>query len=174
VYVVSQAGNDAYAFDSDIVLARVPKENVSRRKDYEFYIGSDAQWDPLWSADIRQRRPVFSDPRGTQRIALTHNRALGRYFLTTAHDDGSGETHTPALGVFDAPEPWGPWTTVYYNDHWADGWMIHHKFSPAWMSRDGKTMWLAFSGQYKPGGNDYCLLARKATLTMVDAEERQV
>ena len=43
--------------------------------------------------------------------------------------------------------------------------MIHHKFPTAWMSADGHTMWLAFSGQYKPGGQDYCLLARKATLT---------
>jgi hypothetical protein len=174
VYVVSQAGNDAYAFDPDIVLARVPKESVSHREAYEFFAGSDARESPLWSTDIRQCRPIFTDPQGTQRIAITHNRALRRYVLTTAHGDGSGETHTPALGVFDAPEPWGPWTTVYYSDCWAEGWMIHHKFPPAWMSQDGKTMWLVFSGRYRPGGNDYCLLARKATLTLVDPEERQV
>jgi hypothetical protein len=34
------------------------------------------------------------------------------------------------------------------------------------MSADGCTMWLAFSGQYKPDGQDYCLLSRKATLTV--------
>jgi hypothetical protein len=166
VYAVSQAGNSAYAFDPDIVMARVPREHVARRQAYEFYAGSDAEGDPLWSADIGQRRPIFSDPQGTQRIAVTHNRPLGRYLLTTAHSDGSGATHTPALGVFDAPEPWGPWTTVYYNDHWAQGWMIHHKFPPAWMSGDGRQMWLAFSGQYRRGGRDYRLLTRKATLTL--------
>jgi hypothetical protein len=85
--------------------------------------------------------------------------------LVSAHSDGVGSTHTPALGVFDAPEPWGPWTTVYDDDEWSsDGWMIHHKFPTAWMSDDGKTVWLALSGQYKDGGRDYCLLARKATL----------
>jgi hypothetical protein len=129
---------------------------------------------------------VFTDPRGVQRIGLTYNANLRccprlrnsaglctnagveRYVLVTAHDDGSGATHTPALGVFDAPEPWGPWTTVYYDDRWStDGWMIHHKFPTAWMSADGRTMWLAFSGKYVPGGQDYCLLARKATLTVV-------
>jgi hypothetical protein len=166
VYVVSQDGNDAYALDPDVVLARVPRGCVSDRDAYEFYAGSDGTGHPTWSPDIHQRRPVFTDAKGTQRIAVTYNRPLGRYLLTTAHDDGSGATHTPALGVFDAPEPWGPWTTVYYCDRWADGWMIHHKFPTAWMSEDGRKLWLAFSGQYRPGGDDYCLLARKATLTV--------
>ena len=167
VYVVSQAGNDAYAFDQDIVMARVARERVRDRGVYEFYVRSSAGGYPRWSPDIDRRRPIFSDPRGTQRIAMAHNRALERYLLTTAHDDGSGATHTPALGVFDAPEPWGPWTTVYYSDTWSsEGWMIHHKFPTAWMSADGRTMWLAFSGEYTPGGQNYCLLARKATLTV--------
>jgi len=173
VYVVSQAGNDAYAFDRDIVMARVPRKSIHRRGAYEFYLGSSAGEQPRWSPDIHRCRPVFSDPRGTQRIAITHNRALGRYILTTAHDDGSGTTHTPALGIFDAPEPWGPWTTVYYSDRWADGWMIHHKFPPAWMSEDGRVMWLVFSGQYRTGGNDYCLLTRRARLIATDPADSQ-
>jgi hypothetical protein len=167
VYVISQDGDSAYAFDPDIVMARVPRGSVHRRDAYEFYAGASG-----WSPDIGQRQPIFTDPKGTQRIAITHNRALGRYILTMAHDDGSGATHTPALGVFDAPEPWGPWTTVYYSDCWAERWMIHHKFPTAWMSEDGREMWLAFSGQYRPGGDDYCLLACKATLTVLDPTER--
>ena len=165
VYVVSQSGDSAYEFDPHVVMARVPADRVMEREAYEFYAGLGANGDPLWSPDIEQRRPTFTDPRGVQRIGLTYNAALQRYILVTAHDDGSGATHTPALVVFDAPEPWGPWTTVYYDDAWsADGWMIHHKFPTAWMSADGRTMWLAFSGQYLPGGVNYCLLARKATL----------
>jgi hypothetical protein len=164
VYVVSQAGDDAYSFDPHIVMARVPAEQVACREAYTFLSGLDGQGQPLWSADIAERQPIFSDPRGAQRIGLTYNRALQRYFLATAHADGTGAAHTPALGVFDAPEPWGPWTTVYDNDRWADGWMIHHKFPTPWMSEDGCTMWLAFSGQYRQGGIDYCLLARRARL----------
>ena len=161
VYVVSQSGDSAYDFDPGVVLARVPQDRAMEREAYQFYAGVG------WSPDIDRRRPIFVDPRGVQRIGLTHNTGLSRYLLVTAHDDGTGATHTPALGVFDAPAPWGPWTTVYYSDLWSvDGWMIHHKFPTAWMSADGRTLWLAFSGQYKPGGRDYCLLARKATLTV--------
>lgn len=165
VYVVSQDGDSAYDFDSDIVMARVPKAQVAQRERYEFFAGFDGEG-PVWDPDIKARAAIFTDPQGTQRIGITYNAQLRRYFLTTAHDDGSGATHTPALGVFDAPEPWGPWTTAYYDDAWADNWMIHHKFPPAWMSADGKEMWLAFSGGYRPGGRDYCLLVRRAHLTL--------
>ena len=176
VYVVSQSGNSAYEFDPHVVLARVPVGCVMQRKAYEFYAGA-AEGEPRWSVDIDQRQPIFTDPRGVQRIGLTYNAGLRRYFLVTAHDDGTGATHTPALGVFDAPEPWGPWTTVYYNDRWSadqesgGGWMIHHKFPTAWMSADGRTLWLAFSGQYVPGGQNYCLLTRKATLALRTEDE---
>jgi hypothetical protein len=172
-YVVSQSGNSAYEFDPDVVMARVPVDRVMQRDQYEFFTGLGPGGEPTWSPDIERRQPILTDPQGVQRIGLTYNVNLrysagwGRYLLVTAHDDGTGATHTPALGVFDAPEPWGPWTTVYYEDLWSsEGWMIHHKFPTAWMSADGCTMWLAFSGKYKPGGQDYCLLARKATLTV--------
>jgi hypothetical protein len=176
VYVVSQSGNSAYEFDPGVVMARVPAGQVMQRAAYQFYAGLDAGGAPTWSPDIGRRQLAFADPRGVQRIGLTYNAALGRYLLVSAHSDDQGSTHTPALGVFDAPEPWGPWTTVYYDDHWSGPagerrWMIHHKFPTAWMSADGRTLWLAFSGEYRPGGQDYCLLARRATLTLRTEDE---
>jgi hypothetical protein len=70
--------------------------------------------------------------------------------------------HTAALGVFNAPEPWGPWTTVYYDDDWSQGARTYqHKFPTKWMSPDGKTMWLLFSGL---DGGYYTFCLRKATL----------
>ena len=175
VYIVSQDGNSAYDLDPDIAMARMRKDQIGNREAYEFYAGSGADGGatpirtgttPMWTGDITHRRPIFSDPKGTQRIAITYNRPLRRYFLVTAHAVPSGIPHTPALGVFDAPEPWGPWTTVYYRDDWAHDWMIHHKFPTKWMSDDGKTMWLVFSGEWKEGGTDYCLLTRRARLSL--------
>jgi hypothetical protein len=166
VYVVSQEGDSAYDLDPGIVLARVPKSRIPERSAYDFFAGTSAEGVPMWHRDIALRTPIFTDPKGTQRVSITYSRPLRRFFLVTAHGVPSGIPHTPALGVFDAPEPWGPWTTVYYRDDWAEEWMIHHKFPTKWMSADGLTMWLAFSGQYRDGGTNYCLLARKATLTL--------
>jgi hypothetical protein len=167
VYIVSQANDSAYGWSPDIVLARVPKDRVADRSAYEFFAGNDSQAEPLWSTDINQRRPIFTDPNGTQRISMTYNAALQRYFLTSSHQDGSGNVHTPALGVFDAPEPWGPWTTVYYNDTWSEVPTFHHKFPTKWMSSDGRTMWLVFSGSGSTTSGCYnCFVVRKATLTL--------
>jgi len=166
VYVVSQGGNSAYDLDPEIVMARVPKGRVNRREAYEFFGGWRGNGTPFWTPDLARRRPIFSDPKGTQRIAITYNSGLRRYFLVTAHAVPSGIPHTPALGVFDAPEPWGPWTTAYYHDAWAHAPMIHHKFPTKWMSKDGRTMWLLTSGMYKDGGDEYCMLMKKATLAV--------
>jgi hypothetical protein len=97
------------------------------------------------------------------RISLTYNAALKRYFLTASHRVGEGP-HNASLGVFDAPEPWGPWTTVYYDDHWSgNDRTYHHKFPTKWMSADGKTMWLLYSGL---GGNNYGFILKRATLQL--------
>jgi len=164
VYIISQSGKDPYKRDPGIVMARVPRDKVSQRASYEFFAGMDGK-QLKWSSDIAARQLIFSDLNGAQRIAITYNAVLKRYFLTTSHNDGGNQTHTPALGVFEAPEPWGPWSTAYYDDTWSDKWTIHHKFPPKWMSPDGKTMWLVFSGTNgSPKGPYNCFCVRKATV----------
>lgn len=163
VYIVSQGNNDAYGFSPDVVMARVPKDKVADRASYRFFSGLDAKGKPTWSVDMAERKPVFADPQGAQRISLTYNKALKRYILTASHKVGAG-IHNASLGVFDAPEPWGPWTTVYYDDHWSGNHRTyHHKFPTKWMSADGRTMWLLYSGL---GGNNYAFILKKATLEL--------
>jgi hypothetical protein len=165
VYLVSQANDSAYGWSPDVVLARVPKDRVSDRAAYEFFAGTDGSGAPQWSTDIARRKPAFSDPNGVQRIGMSYNAGLHRYVLTSAHQTGDGATHTPALGVFEAPEPWGPWGVVYYNDNFSGGYAFHHKFPTKWMSADGRSMWLLYSGS-NTGASCNCVTLRKATLTL--------
>ncbi len=170
VYVASQANDSAYEFSPDIVMFRVPKDRVADRNSYEFFAGFDVSGNPLWSRDIARRKPILSDPNGCSRLSVVRNAGLGRYIMTKSHlPVGSRPTpYTPAMGVFDAAEPWGPWTAVYYDDHWSgDFRTYHHKFPAKWMSRDGKTMWLLFSGLDKTMPYySFCLL--KASLEVAD------
>jgi hypothetical protein len=167
VYIVSQANDNAYEYSPDIVMLRVPKHKVSDRRSYQFFAGLNTNGEPTWSSDIEARKPIFTDPYGTQRVSITYNAGLGRYILTSTHrPPGSKATHTPALGIFDAPEPWGPWTTVYYDHYWSEGSRTyHHKFPAKWISKDGKTMWLLFSG-LDGGYYDFCL--KKANLEVIN------
>ena len=102
------------------------------------------------------------------RVSVTYNPALHRYIMTSSHRVGDGP-HNASLGVFEAREPWGPWRTVYYEDHFAGNDPVYHlKFPTKWMSSDGRSMWLLYSGL---GGNNEFVL-RKATLDLGSGARR--
>lgn len=143
-------GYSEHPWPDGLALFRVPKDRLAERNAYEFFAGTDTAGKARWTPDIRRMRPVFTDPAGTGwGVTCVYHRALKRYLLAVRHNGDSGE-----WGLFDAPEPWGPWTTVAYGEdfpEWTytpdpDGasadrpaWM--HTFPAKWMSADGRTLW---------------------------------
>jgi hypothetical protein len=130
-----------------IDLARVRKNQMLDRSAYQFYAGS-IKGEPVWTDQIGERVPVFENQDGVGWcINVSFNAGLGRYLLATEH----GETHRGNLGIFDAPEPWGPWTTVCYQQNWGEGHIplnaFFWNFSNKWSSRDGKEFSLIFCGR---------------------------
>ena len=67
--------------------------------------------------------------------------------LSTEHS----ETHAGKFGLFDAPAPWGPWTTVAYEKSWGSGPIetstFHWNFTGRWLSDDGTRLMLIFTGK---------------------------
>lgn len=143
-----------------MLLARVPKELITRREAYEFFTGLDQGGGPLWSADIGQRKAVFTQPGKCGRSAVTYNPGLKRYLWCQVLPGGDARMRG-GFGVYDAPEPWGPWTTAYYSETWDVGPGESNSFPTKWMSQDGKTLYLVFSGE------DY-FAVRKAVLTVAE------
>lgn len=92
-------------------LARVLRGQVAlKREAYEFFSGFDAAGRPVWG-DIQSKAPVFIDPDGVGWcLSAVWHPTLRRVLLCTEHDASA----KGALGFFDAPTPWGPWTTVKY------------------------------------------------------------
>jgi hypothetical protein len=130
-----------------IDLARVPKDEILNRDAYTFFAGMQ-NGEPTWTPDINARKPVFENPAGVGWcINVSYNAGLQRYILTTEHT----ETHRGNIGIFDAPNPWGPWTTVCYEKNWGEGHVplntFYWNFSNKWMSEDGKTFSLIFTGR---------------------------
>jgi Domain of unknown function (DUF4185)/Concanavalin A-like lectin/glucanases superfamily len=144
VYVYSPDTPSAYNETDTIVLARVPVESITDRDAYEFYAGANAGGDPLWSRDIDQRRAVFIFPGGCNRIDVTYDAPLKRYLLVTRSRAQAGGRNQ--FSIYDAPEPWGPWTTVFYTEDWdVDPGESAH-IPAKWISADGKTCQLVFAG----------------------------
>jgi hypothetical protein len=128
---------------TDIFMGRAPLDKLRERRAYQF-LASTEERQPRWSADVNEAAAVFSDHVANGDLAsVVYIPALKRYLLTTFHK-GPGE-----LGIFDAPTPWGPWTTITYEDRWGrmgnEGEGLTCSFPSKWISADGRTLWCVFS-----------------------------
>ena len=143
----------AYSFDSDsayepadrMVLARVPKDRIRDRDAYEFFVRLSAEGEPVWTDDIGERGAVFVHPGRCYRSGITYNAPLKRY-LWCQTIPGDDTRFAGGFAIYDAPEPWGPWTTVFFTDKWDVGPGESSSLPTKWMSADGKTVCLVFSG----------------------------
>lgn len=153
-------------------LARVPRWHVLERNAYRYFAGLDGRGRPIWNADQRKMQPIFTDrnpPRpgcnGLCNMASPLEDAVYdpgiRRYIATAQGQYVGQT-----SFYDAPHPWGPWTTVSYDNidpasgtgGWANlgtagGESLGVHVVTAWISPDGLNLWLTYSsdGKAPPG-----------------------
>ncbi len=163
VYVYSHDADSAYKPADRMVLARVPRRNITQRNAYEFFRGLDAEGRPLWSKALADRAAVFTDKGRCYRSGITYNAGLQRYLwvqILPGTEGRKADTRFEGgFAIYDAPEPWGTWTTVYFTEKWDVGPGETASFPTKWMSTDGKTVHLVFSG-------DDSFAVREARLTV--------
>lgn len=140
VYAYSQQGPSAYEIDDGVVLGRVLKHVIRDREHWEFYAGVDKTRKAAWKRESAAALPVLRFPKHCQRVDAAYHAATKRYLLAV------GYGHNGGWGIFDAPAPWGPWTVVYHTEYWGLGETHGYRFSPKWISEDGHSMALVFSG----------------------------
>jgi hypothetical protein len=95
---------------------------------------------PVWTKQFAERGAVFTYPGHCQRVDAVYNPGLRRYMLAL------GYNHAGGWGIYDAPEPWGPWTTAFHTENWGLGGTHGYRMPSKWISADGRTMDLVFSG----------------------------
>ena len=158
VYICSHDSDSAYRRADRMVLARVPKNRIREQPAYEFLQTLDAQAQPVWTKDVARRGAVLTGPGRCYRSSVSYNAGLKRY-LWVQTGLGEDTRFAGGLTIYDAPEPWGPWTTVFATDAWDVGPGETAGFPTKWMSPDGCTLHLVFSG-------DDCFSVRRATLKL--------
>jgi CubicO group peptidase (beta-lactamase class C family) len=154
VYTYSFDSDSAYQPADRMVLARVPKTRIQERTAYEFFAGLDESGQPLWTADKSRCAAVFTHRGQCYRSGVTYNPGIKRYLWVQIlpggdlrFQGGKGDPRFEGgFAIFDAPEPWGPWTTVYFTELWDTGPGETASFPVKWMSPDGTSLHLVFSG----------------------------
>jgi len=160
VYLYSQDGASAYESDDALVMARVPKNRIRDRQAYEFLERVDPSGQPHWTKDINLRGPAFRFLGHCQRADVVYNPLLKRYLLAL------GYNHKGGWGIFDAPQPWGPWTTVFHTDYWGLGGTHGYRLPAKWIGPDPKNMTLVFSGVRLPATTYDAFCVRQMTLEL--------
>jgi len=163
VYIYSPDSNTAYEAVPRLVLARAPKRRLRDPRAYEYFVklsGGRARW----TRSLRERGAVFENGRDLcYRTQVSYHAPSGRYLLVYAIQGPVNSRFQGGLGVFDAPAPWGPWTTVHYTRLWDSAPGESLSFPVKWMEADGRTVHLASS-------SDDALSVRRAVLRIKPQE----
>ena len=173
IYIYSPEG----AQSNHLLLARVHKDRVGVRGDWQYFTGYDGNDKPQWSLDIMKRQPAYIFPEKNKDgyyfgwyswlPSVVWNEGLQLYIMvnggTYAGNDMTDSdeeyylhwmhTKTGSLGFWYSENPYGPWKQFFYTDYWVadDSANLTYQptLSPKWISDDGKEMVLIWSDAMK-------------------------
>jgi hypothetical protein len=123
-------GTEASWITRTVYLARVPEEAIIDYAAYEYLTGLEGD-EPRWSSNQAEATPLESLHTTGQASALYHKGTDRYLMLSTDAGPPDGPPHSGAL--FEAPDPWGPWSKVAvlcflpecndgsFNPVWTDG-----------------------------------------------------
>lgn len=145
VYIYSHDSDSAYVPADRMAMARAPVGELHIRQAYEFFQELRPDGSPAWTTDATRRGAVFFFPGNCYRSGISYNAGLKRY-LWCQILPGKAPRFEGGFGIYDAPEPWGPWTTAYFTERWDVGPGETSSIPPKWISRNGQVAHLVFSG----------------------------
>jgi len=167
VYALSSDGPSTYNEADRVILLRVQQNKITDKEAYRYFAGTDEQGVPVWSRDIKNRQPVFTYPGGCNRLDVTYHPGIQRFLMTMrSRAIAGGVNH---FSIYEAPQIWGPWKTVYYTQNWEGipmtelpgngGWGESTHIPAKWINRENNSFYLIFAG-------DDSFSLRKACLTI--------
>jgi hypothetical protein len=154
---VYAASSDQWDNGSNLRLGRVPSDSIMRREAWEWVCAFTTSGGPVWSPDLDEAVPVFSLHRWLGLVEMVYLASIERYLLFTwrLHRDFSPDDGTD-LVVCEAPEPWGPFSLVYFEEYWEG--KAFNPYTPRlplkWLEPDGRSGWLQFSGSWGRNGQE--------------------
>jgi hypothetical protein len=155
VYLYYARGGDPTHLYLKRVRGRELTSDPAAAGRYQYFAaGASGRGSDAWSTRESDARPVFADTNGVDTPTVAFDMKLRRFLLTAGHSR-DGRTSMGQVGLFEAPEPWGPWATVGYYDDWgrfgasASGDFLGLVLPTMWMSADGRTLWCIYSGEHQ-------------------------
>jgi hypothetical protein len=144
--------NLSWITGDQIYLLRVTPspETINDAKAYEFYAGRDARDRPQWTREFERIKPLMEWNNNMGCVTATWVAPLKR-FLMFVTDGGNTCTRMNTYAL-EAPELTGPWRLVtYMKDFGQQAYFVN--LPSKFISADGRTAWLCYSGNFAPDWN---------------------
>ncbi len=157
--------NSAYELVSGFSLIRGSRADLTLQSNWQYFCGTAGS--PAWCSAASAATPVFhvSGFDFTPRAGMSWNPGIQRFMLSLVYNPSlvtpnPGTRFNGGLMVLVAPQPWGPWQTVFSSgsETWPGGTSTAACGSTSWgsgeradiptkyMSADGRTFYLFSSG----------------------------
>lgn len=144
--------NDSWITGDQIYLIRVLPAvgNMNDPSKYEFYAGRDASGNPLWTWDFRKIRPLLEWNNSMGCVTMTYDAPLKKYLMCIT--DGGNTCSKMHTYILESDKITGSWRLVsYMKDFGEQAYFVN--IPSKFISSDGKTAWLLYSGNFAPDWN---------------------
>jgi len=120
VYALSAGGSGRR-----LLLGRVQRSRISDADAWEWVSSFDGGHTPLWTNNHKWAVPVLSGYYGVGQPEMIHVEALERYLLVTLNSPGRSSLEAAVdFAVYEAKQPWGPFSIVYREEFTCPGGVI--------------------------------------------------
>jgi len=148
VYAVS---SDQWDNGSNLRLGRVPQDEIIRPESWRWVGAWNIDGSPAWTHKLEDSIPILSLHRWMGLPEMVYLPKFDRYLFLTwrLHEDFSPTAGTDLL-ILDAPNPWGPFSLVHFEEYWETQHVNPYcpRIPLKWLSEDNATGWVLFSGSW--------------------------
>jgi len=145
--------NLSWISGDQVYLARVVPtiQNINDESKYEYFSGHDTRGNPIWSYDFEDIEPLLDWNNNMGCVTITYNAPLKKYLMCVT--DGWPTVGKMNSYILEADMLTGPWRLVVYMREFGEqGYFLN--FPSKFISEDGYTLWLCYSGNFSQGWNN--------------------
>jgi len=144
--------NDSWITGDQIYLLRVTPsvENMNDPSAYEFYGGTDEKGMAVWTRDFKKIKPLLEWNNNMGCVTITYNAPLKRYLMCVT--DGGNTCARMNTYILESAQLTGKWKLVTYMKSFGEQ-AYFVNFPSKFISKDGKTAWIMYSGNFAPDWN---------------------
>ena len=166
--------NDSWITGDQVYLIRVTPavENMNNASAYEFYAGEDENGKARWTRDFNKIIPLLEWNNNMGCVTVTYNAPLKKYLMCVT--DGGNTCARMNTYILESDRLTGNWKMIcYLKDFGEQAYFVN--FPSKFISEDGKTAWMLYSGNFatdwngmkilpNPPGSHYGMVLQKIEL----------